>query len=33
MVCVNAMMMDTIEYGEWKTGQRNEAMITSTVAS
>ena len=20
MVCVNAMMMDTIEYGEWKTG-------------
>ena len=30
MVCVNAMMMDTIEYGEWKTGQRNEAMITST---
>lgn len=30
MVCVNAMMMDTIEYGEWVTGQRNEAMITST---
>ena len=30
MVCVNAIMMDTIEYGEWKTGQRNEAMITST---
>lgn len=30
MVCVNAMMADTIEYGEWKTGQRNEAMITST---
>ena len=30
IVCVNAMMMDTIEYGEWKTGQRNEAMITST---
>lgn len=29
-VCINAMMMDTIEYGEWKTGQRNEAMITST---
>lgn len=24
------MMADTIEYGEWKTGQRNEAMITST---
>lgn len=30
IVCVNAMMADTIEYGEWKTGQRNEAMITST---
>lgn len=30
MVCVNAMMADTIEYGEWKTGQRNEALITST---
>lgn len=30
MVCVNAMLADTIEYGEWKTGQRNEAMITST---
>ncbi len=30
IVCVNAMMMDTIEYGEWRTGQRNEAMITST---
>lgn len=29
-VCVNAMLADTIEYGEWKTGQRNEAMITST---
>lgn len=29
-VCVNAMIADTIEYGEWKTGQRNEAMITST---
>ena len=24
------MIADTIEYGEWKTGQRNEAMITST---
>lgn len=30
MICVNAMMADTIEYGEWKTGQRNEALITST---
>nr|WP_325259137.1 glycoside-pentoside-hexuronide (GPH):cation symporter [uncultured Oscillibacter sp.] len=30
IVCVNAMMADTIEYAEWKTGQRNEAMITST---
>lgn len=30
IVCINAMMADTIEYGEWKTGQRNEAMITST---
>lgn len=30
IVCVNAMMADTIEYGEWKTGQRNEGMITST---
>ena len=30
MVCINAMMADTIEYGEWKTGQRNKAMITST---
>jgi len=30
VVSVNAMMADTIEYGEWKTGQRNEAMITST---
>lgn len=30
IVCVNAMIADTIEYGEWKTGQRNEAMITST---
>lgn len=30
IVCINAMLADTIEYGEWKTGQRNEAMITST---
>lgn len=30
MVSVMAMMADTIEYGEWKTGQRNEGMITST---
>lgn len=30
MVAVMAMMSDTIEYGEWKTGQRNEGMITST---
>lgn len=30
MVAVMAMMADTIEYGEWKTGQRNEGMITST---
>lgn len=30
MVAVNAMMMDTIEYGEWKTGQRNEGLITAT---
>lgn len=30
LVCVMAMMADTIEYGEWKTGQRNEGMITST---
>jgi GPH family glycoside/pentoside/hexuronide:cation symporter len=29
-VAVMAMMSDTIEYGEWKTGQRNEGMITST---
>lgn len=29
-VSVMAMMADTIEYGEWKTGQRNEGMITST---
>ena len=30
IVAVNAMMMDTIEYGEWKTGQRNEGVITAT---
>lgn len=30
IVAVNAMMMDTIEYGEWKTGQRNEGLITAT---
>ena len=30
IVSVNAMMMDTMEYGEWKTGQRNEGLITST---
>lgn len=29
-VCVNAMMADTMEYGEWKTGQRNEGVITAT---
>ena len=29
-VCTNAMLMDTIEYGEWKTGQRNEGIIQST---
>lgn len=29
-VGVNAMMADTMEYGEWKTGQRNEGVITST---
>lgn len=29
-VAVMAMMADTIEYGEWRTGQRNEGMITST---
>lgn len=30
IVSVNAMMMDTMEYGEWKTGQRNEGLITAT---
>lgn len=30
MVAVNIMMMDTIEYGEWLTGQRNEGLITAT---
>lgn len=30
MVCINSMNADTIEYGEWKTGQRNEGVITST---
>lgn len=30
MVAVNIMMMDTIEYGEWMTGQRNEGLITAT---
>ena len=29
-VAVNTMMLDTIEYGEWKTGQRNEGLITAT---
>ena len=29
MVGVNAMMMDTMDYAEWKTGQRNEGVITS----
>lgn len=29
-VCINAMLADTIEYGEWKTGQRNEGLINST---
>lgn len=24
------MLMDTIEYGEWKTGQRNEGIIQAT---
>lgn len=27
MVCINSMNADTIEYGEWKTGQRNEGVI------
>lgn len=30
LIGVNAMMADTMEYGEWKTGQRNEGVITST---
>ena len=29
-VIINAMTADTTEYGEWKTGQRNEGIITST---
>lgn len=29
-VCTNSMLADTIEYGEWKTGQRNEGLINST---
>ena len=29
-VCTNSMLMDTIEYGEWKTGQRNEGIIQAT---
>lgn len=30
MVGVNAMIADTMDYGEWKIGQRNEGVITST---
>lgn len=30
MVLINSMNADTIEYGEWITGQRNEGVITST---
>lgn len=30
MVGINAMMADTMEYGEWMTGQRNEGVITAT---
>lgn len=30
MVCINAMLADTIEYGEWKTGQSNAGLINST---
>lgn len=30
MVIVSAMIADTIEYAEWKTGQRNEGVISST---
>ena len=29
-VMLTSMTADTIEYGEWKTGQRNEGIITST---
>lgn len=29
-VTITSMTADTIEYGEWKTGQRNEGVITST---
>ena len=29
MVLINSMNTDTIEYGEWITGQRNEGVITS----
>lgn len=29
-VIISSMTADTIEYGEWKTGQRNEGIITST---
>ncbi|MEF9960783.1 MAG: glycoside-pentoside-hexuronide (GPH):cation symporter [Cellulosilyticaceae bacterium] len=30
MVIITSMTADTIEYAEWKTGQRNEGVITST---
>ena len=30
MVVLSAMTADTIEYAEWKTGQRNEGLIMST---
>ena len=30
MVVVSSMIADTIEYAEWKTGQRNEGIISST---
>ena len=29
-VVISSMTADTIEYGEWMTGQRNEGVITST---
>ena len=29
-VMLSSMTADTIEYGEWITGQRNEGIITST---